>query len=117
MAGEKNFEMRLRRWLDQQGVWHVKFFANRNTRSGVPDILACVNGRFVGIEVKGPGGKPSPLQLYHIGKIWESGGVGVVVWPEDFDRLKELVGRLKEGGGQDVQDLVFEGRYLHAVPA
>ena len=117
MAGEKNFENRLKRWLDSEGVWHVKFFANRNTRSGVPDILACVAGTFVGIEVKGPKGKPSPLQIYHCGKIAESGGIAVVVWPDDFDRLKELVGRLKEGDGKaDVQDLIFEGRYLHPVP-
>ena len=114
MAGEKNFENRLKRWLDSEGVWHVKFFANRNTRSGVPDILACAAGGFVGIEVKGPKGKPSPLQLYHIDKIWESGGIGVVVWPEDFDRLKELVGRLKEGGGTaDGRAHVLEGTYHH----
>lgn len=118
MAAEKNFENRIKRWLDSKGVWHVKFFANRNTRAGVPDILACVNGRFVGIEVKAQNGKPSQLQLYHCRKITESGGVAVVVWPDDFDRLKQLVLRLLvEGGASDVQDLVFEGRYLHPMPA
>ena len=118
MAGEKNFENRLKRWLDGEGVWFVKFFANRNTRSGVPDIIACVGGTFVAIEVKGPGGKPSPLQLWHVAKIWAAGGIGLIVWPEDFDRLKELVRRLLKGGNrEDVQDLVFEGRYLRAMPA
>jgi hypothetical protein len=118
LAGEKNFENRLKRWLESQGVWHVKFFANRNTRAGVPDILACINGRFVGIELKGPNGKPSPLQVYHCGKITESGGIAVIVWPDDFAQFKRLVQRLKEKGGNcDVQDLIFEGRYLHPVPA
>ena len=117
MAGEKNFENRLKRWLSEQDIWYVKFFANRNTKAGVPDLLVCVSGRFVALEVKGPNGKPSPLQIYHCEKIAESGGVALVVWPEDFDQLKELVGRLKKGGCEaDVQDLVFEDRYLHPVP-
>ena len=116
MAGEKNFENRIKRWLDEHGIWYVKFFANRNTKSGVPDILVCVNGVFVGIEVKGPGGKPSPLQLYHCRKITESGGIAVVVWPSDFDRLKEMLFRLLEGGGRDsVQDIIFEGWHFHPV--
>lgn len=118
MAGEKDFENRLKRWLDDHGVWYVKFFANRNTRAGVPDILACVNGVFVAIEVKGPRGKPAQLQLWHCRQITRSGGIAVVAWPKDFDRLKEMISRLLEGVGvEDVQDLIFEGWYLHPVPA
>lgn len=118
LAGEKNFENRLKHWLDVNGIWFVKFFANRNTRSGIPDILACVNGVFVGIEVKGPRGKPSELQLYHCRKISRAGGIAVVVWPDDFDALKVLLSRLLEGDDVDgVQDLIFKGRYLHPMPS
>lgn len=113
MAGEKLFEERVNRFLRERGIWHVKFFANRNTRAGVPDVLACVGGRFVGIELKGPGGRPSPLQLHHCAEIAKSGGVAVVAWPEDFDSLRELLKRLERGEGVD--DLIFEGVYLHPV--
>ena len=118
MAGEKNFENRVKRYLDERGCWHVKFFANRNTRSGVPDILACVGGTFVGIEVKGPRGRPSPLQVYHTGEIARAGGVAVIAWPNDFAALRHVIDTLSKGGGaESVQDLIFEGRYLHPVPA
>jgi len=47
--------------------------------AGIPDIIACVNGRFVAFEVKRPGGKPTPLQEATIRKIERAGGVARVV--------------------------------------
>ena len=68
IAQEKTFENKIKKFLDEQGAWHVKFFANSFTKVGIPDILACINGYFVGIEVKAQNGKPSELQLYNIKK-------------------------------------------------
>ncbi len=96
MASEKNFENRIKKFLKEQGCWHVKFFANAFTRAGIPDILACVNGRFVAIEVKAEDGRPSPLQLYNIDEIRKCGGVAVIVKPSQFDELKELLIKIKE---------------------
>lgn len=53
MGLEKRFENKVRRWIKSQGGWSVKFFANGYTRRGVPDLLSCIKGRFVAIEVKG----------------------------------------------------------------
>lgn len=79
------------------GGWQVKFFANKYTRAGVPDILACINGRFVGIEVKSDNGRPSELQLRAIKKIRQAGGFAFVLYPSGFDWFKEFVGDLLEG--------------------
>lgn len=65
------------------------------TKSGIPDILACVNGHFVAIEVKAQNGKPSDLQLYNVKKIREAGGVAIILYPDDFDEFKKLIGALK----------------------
>lgn len=99
MASEKNFENRIKKFLKEQGCWHVKFFANAFTKSGIPDILACVNGRFVAIEVKAEDGRPSPLQLYNIEAIKKCGGVAVIVKPSQFDELKELLIKINTNGG------------------
>ena len=96
MASEKNFENRIKKFLKDNGWWHVKFFANAFTKSGIPDILACVNGRFVAIEVKAEDGRPSPLQLHNIDEINKCGGVAVIVKPSQFDELKELLIKIKE---------------------
>lgn len=94
MAEEKNFENKIKKYLDEKNIWYVKFFANRNTRSGIPDILACVNGRFLGIEVKATHGRPSPLQIYNQKKIVESGGISIIVYPSDWEKLKKIIENL-----------------------
>jgi Holliday junction resolvase len=74
----------------------VKFFANSFTKSGIPDILACVNGYFVGIEVKAQNGKPSELQLYNVQKIREAGGFAIILYPSAFSKFKEFIIDLKK---------------------
>lgn len=91
IAEEKRFENRVKKFLEDEGAWFVKFFANAYTKKGVPDILACCNGYFVGIEVKAPNGKPSDLQKWNIQKIKESGGYGVILYPDQFDDFKDMI--------------------------
>lgn len=91
MAAEKTFENKVKKFLESQGAWYVKYFANSFTKSGIPDILACVNGYFVGIEVKAQNGKPSELQLYNVRKIREAGGFAVILYPSAFDEFKKFI--------------------------
>lgn len=47
--------------------------------AGTPDILACIDGKFIGIEVKKPkGGVVSELQKLKIKQIKKAGGVAFV---------------------------------------
>ena len=94
IAAEKNFETKVKKFLEDNGCWYVKFFANAYTKVGIPDILACVNGHFVGIEVKATNGKPSSLQLYNIEEIKKSGGIAMVLYPKDFDAFKDIIFKL-----------------------
>ena len=95
MAAEKAFENKIKKMLAENGAYFVKFFANSYTKSGVPDILACVNGYFVGIEVKAENGHPSDLQIYNVQKIRESGGFSFIVYPSGYDALKKFIENLK----------------------
>lgn len=92
MAAEKNFENRLKDYLEKAGAWFIKYWAGAKfTKEGIPDILACISGRFYGIEVKAPGGKPSLIQLVTLRKIRASGGIGVLLYPKDFDGFKSFI--------------------------
>lgn len=91
MGPEKTFENKVKAFIEQEGGWQVKFFANRMTKEGIPDILACINGQFVGIEVKAQNGKPSKLQIYTCKKINAAGGCAFVLYPSGFNRFKEFV--------------------------
>lgn len=61
-------------------------------KAGVSDILACIKGRFVAIEVKRPGNKPSAVQLQFITAVNSIGGLAF--WADNLqdvkDKLKEL---------------------------
>lgn len=97
MASEKVFENKIKKFLEDRGHWCVKFFANSYTRVGVPDILACVNGHFVGIEVKAQNGTPSQLQLLNVQKIRESGGYAMIVYPSAWEEFKGFLEDLASG--------------------
>lgn len=96
MAQEKNFENRLKKFLEDEHCWFVKFFANSFTKKGIPDILVCCNGYFVAVEVKAQNGKPSELQKWNIKKINEACGIGVVLYPDQFEDFKKLIHCLKD---------------------
>lgn len=92
MAQEKQFENKIKKYLKEHGAYFLKYWAGAQfTKSGIPDILACVNGYFVAIEVKAQNGKPSELQLYNIGQIRKAGGFAYVVYPSGWERLKDIL--------------------------
>jgi len=96
---EKPFENKIKEYITKHNGWCVKFFANGYTKRGIPDVLACVNGRFLAVEVKGDGGEPTALQLRNLRVINEAQGFGVVVYPDEFDSFCELVDDLNRSNG------------------
>lgn len=106
MAAEKNFENKIKKFLKDKGCWFLKYWAGAEyTKSGIPDILACVNGCFVGVEVKAPNGKASELQLYNLRKIHEAGGYAFLLYPKQWDDFKTFIDKLCAG------NIVFEEDY------
>lgn len=91
IAAEKSFENKIKKHLKDNSCWYVKYFANRMTKSGVPDIIACVNGYFIGIEVKASKGKPSELQLWNRLQIRNSGGISIILYPDQWEDFKLLI--------------------------
>lgn len=65
--------------------------ANGYMSSGVPDIVACVNGKFVGIECKARDNKPTALQTKNLLDITNAGGTATVINENSLDDLKQLL--------------------------
>ncbi len=98
VAGEKLFENKVRGFLKQlPNQWHFKVFGNMFQSSGVPDILGCLNGRLIGLEVKSSTGKPSELQLHVIREIIKAGGYAVVVSPKNWDSVQKDLIKISNG--------------------
>lgn len=71
------------------------FSIQQTSIRGTPDILMCVNGLFVAIEVKASAkSNITKLQTYNLNKIQEAEGVALVVSPENMDASLDLLGLL-----------------------
>lgn len=62
--------------------------------AGIPDIIACIDGKFCGFEVKTEKGRPTRLQSSVIRKILACGGTAVVV--RSVDEVRAVVDSLKQ---------------------
>lgn len=64
--------------------------------SGVPDIVACYKGRFVGIECKAGTNKPTALQMKNLTQIAAAGGYSAVLNEENIDELRTIIDRINK---------------------
>lgn len=88
---EKDFENQVKAFMKARGIWYVKTWSNGIQRKGIPDIIACVNGYFVGIELKAENGIPSELQKWNIKEIRKSGGIAIVLYPDQLEDFKTMI--------------------------
>lgn len=77
--------------LDASGVWYFFPAANGYGRSAIPDIVCCVNGKFLAIECKAADLQPTALQLRELARINASGGTGICINAENIDTLREYL--------------------------
>lgn len=68
----------------------VSFYkASDRYHKGISDVICCVNGRFVAIELKADKGKPSAHQLLFLKDIQANGGIGGVCYT--LGEVKQLI--------------------------
>lgn len=92
MAQEKNFENRVKKFLRDNGCWSLKYWGGAAfTKSGIPDLLVCCNGWFIGIELKAPNGKPSDLQIYNLRQINRAGGYAILLYPDQWELFQNFI--------------------------
>lgn len=67
-------------------IWFVK--VQQRALRGIPDILLCLAGRFMAIELKKDEfERPDPLQTYNLKKIEEAGGRSFVAFPKNWSQV------------------------------
>jgi Holliday junction resolvase len=74
--------------LKEYSAYAVNYIGGAYSNNGTPDILACVKGRFFGIECKAGSNKPTALQWANLRKIEEAGGIGLVVNEDGLPALR-----------------------------
>lgn len=81
MQPERRLVRRIQRYVDERGGRCFKIHGGDNPfqEVGIPDILVCYKGKFLGLEVKLPGETPSPVQRKVLGEIERAGGIAAAV--------------------------------------
>jgi Holliday junction resolvase len=95
---EKKVKEKIVKVLKEEGVYYFFPATHGFGRSGVPDIICCVNGYFLAIEVKAGTNKPTALQVREIEAIRRCNGVAVVANDENWDTVRGLVHNMRELG-------------------
>jgi Holliday junction resolvase len=91
---EKKVKDKVKAILKELGVYYFMPATHGYGSSGVPDIVACINGRFVGIECKAGDGKPTALQEKNLVDIMNSGGVAIIINEQEIGALKLFLNTL-----------------------
>ena len=86
---EKVIENNIKKYLKDKGAYCVKYFGNAFSQVGVPDLLVCYKGKFLGIEVKNEKGKTSQLQNINILNIRKAGGISFVA--RSVEDVREII--------------------------
>ncbi len=66
--------------------------------SGIPDLLVCLDGMFVGVELKTDKGKTSKIQDYTLAKIAAAGGKTAVA--RSVEEVREFLKLWEKKGGE-----------------
>lgn len=83
--------------LKQHGMYYFYPVTGGYGRSGVPDIVACWHGRFIGIECKAKGNRPTALQMKNLMEITDTGGISLLVDETGIGILTVLLDTWKDG--------------------
>lgn len=84
---EKKVKDAVKRWLNARGAWWYMVVPNGYSRAGVPDFIACLNGRMLAIETKAPGKRrnTTPNQKRELAAVQRAGGISLVI--DDVSQL------------------------------
>lgn len=94
---EGKVKAKVRKKLDEAKAYYFMPATGGYGKSGVPDIVACVNGWFIGIECKAGNNKPTALQQNNLNSIKASGGTALVINENNINELEDCLNQIKEG--------------------
>lgn len=87
---ESKIQKEILAYLRKNKIFHLRFQAQTNI-NGIPDIICCYKGLFIGLELKQENGRATELQKRKLEAINNAGGIGVII-----KSLKEVEDLFKE---------------------
>jgi len=98
MTPEVKVKQRVTALLKQVGAYYFYPVTSGFGSSGVPDIVACYRGWFIGIECKAGKNKPTKLQQKNLTDIDTAGGIAMVVNEDNVEQVSAMLASLDAHG-------------------
>lgn len=78
------------KYLKENGIYYINKFGDGRTAKGCPDLIICLNGRFVACELKVGNNDMQDDQKIHKLRIERSGGLHFAPYSiDEFVRIME----------------------------
>jgi len=88
---ESKVKTKIHAILKARGAYAVNYIGGISANNGTPDILACLHGRFIGIEAKSGTNKPTDLQTLNLKRIDDAGGLALVINETNLPLLRDIL--------------------------
>ena len=90
---ESDITKQIRSYLNLMGIPHWKIWQGAMSFKGISDILGVLppDGKFLAIEVKRPGRKPTERQRQFLEQVASAGGIAIVAYS-----VEDVAKKLKE---------------------
>jgi|TARA_R100001129_G_C5302523_1_gene242926 Holliday junction resolvase len=97
MTPEKKVKQKVVKLLKSRGCYWFYPVASGFGSAGVPDIVCCYKGKFIGVECKAPAAanRVTALQQKNLTDIRNCGGYGIVV-SGDLSELERILDDLEK---------------------
>ncbi len=111
---ERDIVRGVKKLIKDRGGWFVRMMAGVGQRKGIPDIIACYKGLFLGIECKTPRGRVTDHQEGELRAIRLANGLGIIARSvRDVEDLLDFIDYIRElymSGGEREDDPIFSGK-------
>jgi Holliday junction resolvase len=91
MTPEKKVKNKVVQILKQYGAYYFFPATYGYGRSGVPDVICCYRGHFIGIECKAGSNVPTAIQERELHSIEVAGGTALVIHDTNLLALTETL--------------------------
>jgi len=95
MTPEAKVKKKVTTILKEHGAFYFTPVTGGFGHSGIPDIVACFNGKFVGIECKAGDKKPTALQNKVLEDIRNARGFALVVNESNLQDVVDVINFIK----------------------
>ena len=95
MTPEGKVKAKVKKILTDKNIWFCMPVPAGFSRRGIPDIICCVNGRFLSIETKAGKGKTTALQEHEMSKIRDSKGHTLIISEDNISEVINTINMLE----------------------